>query len=327
MMNTNNKIKVITMSIIKGINVGITDVTSTYVNGESRSDSKQIEVIAMNLGTISKPGNTTYTGSAIEPIPVVTVILDGVETELVYGTDYELSYSDNINVGTATVTATGIGNFNGTLSETWEITGANFTVIANDQSYEYDGNMHGISITATGIDNNTVTIRYGWESGSYTLTSAPQIKNVLDSGTVYFKVFATNHTDYMGSYNLNIGPKLATLEWGTLLWIYDGEEHSTTCLVSNLLVGDTCVVTLHNNSITEIGTTQVTARSVDALSNPNYVLPNDETRTLTIAAGLFVKLSGIWTPVKKVYKKVSGSWVQQELNKAFSTSEVYKKMN
>lgn len=41
--------------------------------------------------------------------------------ELVYGTDYTVSYSNNVNVGTATATITGLGNYQGTLTTTFEI--------------------------------------------------------------------------------------------------------------------------------------------------------------------------------------------------------------
>ena len=124
-----------------------------------------------------------------------------------------------------------------------------------------------------------------------------------------------------------IYPREVILSWGTLSWVYDGQEHHTTCTVSNLVSGDTCTVTLYNNSITNIGSITVTARASEALSNSNYVLPHDESRTLTVSPGMFVKLSGTWTPVKEVYKKVSGTWVKQSMNEAFSTSKPYVKMN
>ena len=118
------------MTIIKGIKVGTTEITSAYSDGNNRSDTKELEVIAVSLqavnGVISSPSNTVYTGFAITPTPAVTVTLDGVVTTLQLGTDYTLSYANNINVGTATVTATGIGNYSGTISSTWTITGALF---------------------------------------------------------------------------------------------------------------------------------------------------------------------------------------------------------
>lgn len=58
-----------------------------------------------------------YTGEAVEP--GVTVELDG--QTLTDGTDYYVSYTDNINKGTATVTVTFMGNYKGTVTETFEI--------------------------------------------------------------------------------------------------------------------------------------------------------------------------------------------------------------
>lgn len=58
-----------------------------------------------------------YTGEAVEP--GVTVELDG--QTLTDGTDYYVSYTNNINKGTATVTVTFMGNYKGTVTEPFEI--------------------------------------------------------------------------------------------------------------------------------------------------------------------------------------------------------------
>ena len=58
-----------------------------------------------------------YTGEAVEP--GVTVELNG--QTLTAGTDYYVSYTDNINKGTATVTVTFMGNYKGTVTEKFEI--------------------------------------------------------------------------------------------------------------------------------------------------------------------------------------------------------------
>ncbi len=244
------------MSIIKGIKVGTTDITSTYSDGNNRSDTKQLEVVAVSFqdvgAAVSSPGDTVYTGSAITPTPEVTAIFSGVITNLELGTDYTLSYSNNIDAGTATLTVTGIGNYSGTISTTWTITGAEFTsVSANDQTYTYDGNPHGEPVSAVSVNGQPVTITYRTtDSGEYNLTTAPQVTNVGSSSVVYFKVSAPNHNDYFGSYRLSI------------------------------------------------------------------------------AGGLFVKLLGTWTPVREVYKKISGIWTKQDNpGSTFSTSEKYVKMD
>ena len=234
------------MKQITGIKVGKTNITSTYVDNVSQSDSTEFTVTAVSLGTISSIDNSVYDGTEIRPLQIITAIVNGNTVELQNGIDYILEYSNNVNASTntvkATVTATGIGNYTGTLSQTW-----------------------------------------------------------------------------------NIVPKVVSLQWGPTSWRYDGNPHSTTCVVSNLVSGDTCTVTLSGNSITNIGSTTVTATG---LSNSNYKLPESGiTQTLTINPGLFVKISGNWTPVKAVYKRVSGSWVQQDMTTAFSTSGRYIKSN
>lgn len=65
----------------------------------------------------------SYTGSEIRPATTVTID-NGSETQtLVRDVDYKLSFKNNINIGTATVTVTGIGKYTGTKSESFEITG------------------------------------------------------------------------------------------------------------------------------------------------------------------------------------------------------------
>ena len=70
----------------------------------------------------------TYTGSEI--IPDITV-QDG-DVELTKDTDYTIKFKDNIEIGTATVTVTGKGNYIGTASATFKIVKSetNFTVDA-----------------------------------------------------------------------------------------------------------------------------------------------------------------------------------------------------
>ena len=58
-----------------------------------------------------------YTGKALTQNPVVKI----GTTLLKKGTDYTLSYKNNKNVGTATVTITGKGNYKGTIRKTWKI--------------------------------------------------------------------------------------------------------------------------------------------------------------------------------------------------------------
>ena len=122
--------------------------------------------------------------------------------------------------------------------------------------------------------------------------------------------------------NWSIAQREVTLTWGKTSWLYDGNSHSTTCKAGNLISGDLCVVNLRNNSITDIGSTAVTAHS---LRNTNYKLPSSKSTTLTIRPCMHVKSSGGWVPVIQAYKKENGVWVRQTttIGSLFSTSEKY----
>ena len=67
-----------------------------------------------NIGAID---DHVYTGKAVKPAPVVKYRA----TTLKKGTDYTLSYSANKNIGVATVTVTGKGNYTDSVKKTFRI--------------------------------------------------------------------------------------------------------------------------------------------------------------------------------------------------------------
>ena len=76
--------------------------------------------------TITGISTKTYTGKAVTQTPTVTL----GSTTLTPNTDYTVSYSNNVNVGTATVMITGIGNYTGTTSATFKINKAAQSITA-----------------------------------------------------------------------------------------------------------------------------------------------------------------------------------------------------
>ena len=73
--------------------------------------------ISISKCSVSNIKSKTYTGKVIHQSPTVKY----GKTTLKKGTDYSLAYSKNINVGTATVTIKGIGNYNGSVKKTFKI--------------------------------------------------------------------------------------------------------------------------------------------------------------------------------------------------------------
>lgn len=90
--------------------------------------------IDISSGTISMSVES-FSFSNSEKTPNVSVTLTQTNTitgntetvTLVRDTDYTVSYTDNINVGTATVNVSGIGNYTGALSKNFEITPCKMT--------------------------------------------------------------------------------------------------------------------------------------------------------------------------------------------------------
>lgn len=72
----------------------------------------------MSDTSVANVSSQTYTGNGISPLPTITYNNKTLKKD----TDYTLSYSDNINAGTATITITGKGNFTGMTSMTFIIT-------------------------------------------------------------------------------------------------------------------------------------------------------------------------------------------------------------
>lgn len=93
------------------------DIDGNPVEGISISKTYTVMPLDISKATVTVPGEYAYTGHEVEPKPLVS--MSG--TELIEGVDYTVTYSDNVEIGQATVTITGIGNAAGTASGTFSI--------------------------------------------------------------------------------------------------------------------------------------------------------------------------------------------------------------
>ena len=136
--------------------------------------------IASSKVSVSSVGKQAWTGSAIKPTPTVT--FNG--NTLTRGASYTLSYKNNTNVGTATITITGKGNFRGTRTVTFKIAKVLVSYgvhvqTTGDQATRYDGTMAGTTgkskrleaiwlslgslAGSGGISYKTHVQTYGWQ--------------------------------------------------------------------------------------------------------------------------------------------------------------------
>ncbi|MDO4797638.1 MAG: BspA family leucine-rich repeat surface protein [Coriobacteriales bacterium] len=162
------------------------DGNHCWSDGTTAARSIKWSISAANLSgaSIAGIGEQAHTGGPIEPRPAVS--LGG--TTLREGTDYTLSYRDNVNPGTATVTVTGRGNYTGSRSVTFQIASMEPTPHVTYrthvqrigwQKYVWDGDMSGTSgrsfrleginvkladlPCAGGIQYRTHVQRIGWQ--------------------------------------------------------------------------------------------------------------------------------------------------------------------
>lgn len=99
------------------VNAGMATLVVTGIGAYTDSATATFQIGRAALSAIEDIADQAYTGSAVKPKPVVK---SGKQT-LKLATDYTLSYKSNVKAGTATVTATGTGNYRGSCSATFQI--------------------------------------------------------------------------------------------------------------------------------------------------------------------------------------------------------------
>lgn len=169
----------------------------TYV-----ADITKLEPIVITNDMIQNIDDKIYTGSAIEP----TITVKNGELTLVEGTDYSISYTDNINVGTAKVTVTAIQGscYQGTANKTFTIVKAD--VIVNKApvglNLVYTGQPQAL-VEAGSVEGGTILYSADGESYSEVIPVGTEMQDY----TVYYKIIGdANHND-MGVQTLTASIK------------------------------------------------------------------------------------------------------------------------
>ena len=115
---TGKKIISLVMSVVMSLSVWASAIPITaYAATTDISNGYSATLYPDNAKYDGNWSNTdaVYTGEA--QTVKARVYGDDPDTYLTEGTDYEISYDNNINVGEATVTITGIGSYTGTITK------------------------------------------------------------------------------------------------------------------------------------------------------------------------------------------------------------------
>ena len=191
--------------IIKIVGVGSTTITATVSTGGTEvKASYTLNVTArdINNAILASMDSQTYTGSAITPNPHIT----DLSNTLVKDTDYTLSYKNNTNVGTATVTISGKGNYTGSRTTTFSIANASISgSITQSGSLTYNGSNQTPTLKneLKSLGNQTITVTYSTSSSGTYSSTVPSFKNA-GTHTIYYKANASNHNEKTGTITITI---------------------------------------------------------------------------------------------------------------------------
>lgn len=161
------------------------DITSLGIQ-TNESVSFEFNYINISEATVTA-SDQTYTGAALTPS--VTVTFGG---ETLTSDDYDVAYSNNTNVGEATITVTGKGDYKGTATGHFSISKAAATYTSPvAQTLTYTGSAQ--NLLSAGSTNHG-TIQYSSDNSTWS-TTIPQGTNA-GSYTAYWKLVGdSNHTD------------------------------------------------------------------------------------------------------------------------------------
>lgn len=183
-----------TVSYTNNVNIGTATVVIRGIGRYSGTKTVNFRITGPNLSnaTITAIPDQLYTGYDIKPS--LTVAVNNVT--LIQNVDYNVSYSNNRNAGTATVTITGRGNYTGTRTTTFRILSKNISnaVIGSIDTQRYTGRDICPSVTVQ--IGSTVLVKNVDYTLSYQDNRSPGTASVTITGmgtctgsrTVTFKI-------------------------------------------------------------------------------------------------------------------------------------------
>ena len=188
----------------------------TMVRADAEIDVNYAKIIQDSW--IQNIAAVTYNGSAQKP----TVVVKDGTTTLELGTDYTVSYSNNINARAAsatnapTATVTGKGNYSGTASKTFTINKANGNVLFSPYRFTKTFGDPDFTIRPSVTGDGTLKYESNKETVA-TVNSTTGKVSIKGIGTVRItaKLSATsNYNSASDWYEVTVNPKQTTITIG-----------------------------------------------------------------------------------------------------------------
>ena len=220
-------------------------------------------------------GTTSYTYDGTAKEPEVTVTMDGAT--LTAGVDYKVEYGNNTDAGTATVTVTGINNFDGNLAmATFTIAKADITPTVTIDGWTYGEAAKEPSVTGN-AGKGQVTYVYKQKDAEDTEYSADVPVNAGEY-TVKATVAETDN------YNGATATADFTIRQATLQAAYDTQEVEAT-LGETIALPQLTQVPQEQGLTTQWTSSNEKVATVDANGNVQIVGAGTAVITATIDAG------------------------------------------
>ena len=172
----------VTYNATNRVNMTGEDITATIVLGEAAvAVTYQVEKASLEGAGVTVGGTYIYDGTTKEPADI-TVTWNGVA--LTKDTDYTVSYSNNTDVGTATVTVQGIGNYTGVATGTFKIEYLNNAPDASVSGTEGANGWYTSAVTLMPPEGYTIAQTLGGEYNASPVIVSGEMNGIL---TYYLK--------------------------------------------------------------------------------------------------------------------------------------------
>lgn len=187
---------------------GVAKVTVTGIGNfkETKETTFHIStsIIDSDFAITCEGAGKTYTYTGAEITPSVTVTRTSLATTLIKGKDYEVTYKDNINAGTATVSVTGTNNYAGTKTFTFkiakkDISADDVTATLAKTSYEYTGSQ--ITPAVSSVVYGSYTLKTGAAGNDYKVVYGANIAVGTNAG--YVTIDASDSSNFTGTKTLH----------------------------------------------------------------------------------------------------------------------------
>ena len=215
----------------RAFNIGTLSAGNNYnitLNTANTFEITKRDIANVDIAAIA---NQAYTSNAIEPS--LTVSDNAISPLGIATSDYDVSFSNNTNVGTATatITATLGGNYSGTKSANFEIIPhLDFATIVVSSTHTYDGTAQTPTFTARIGSFDLV-------EGTHFTTS---LSNNTNAGTATITITGTGNYSGTKTETFTIAPKPLDINFTAANKVYDGNNSATITertIVSGGLVG------------------------------------------------------------------------------------------